>query len=249
MTQTSLALSASTRFEHQFAGPRIAFTAAALMLNILVLITVTIAAIASGHQPDLFFAEGSVITIWSSLQMVAICAMCLWLFQLRRSANQFTTRRSSALWLLAAIGAGVLSIDEAAGLHESIDHQIHAVFEITENPWTDRLDDAIVLGYGMVALAVAYVCRTEFRLLRSAKNVFVIAFGLFIVMVAIDLLTNSYSVKPFDQAQLARFDALRAWGVVIEDSFKLTSEGVFIAALAMTAATFKRTVDSDQQGR
>jgi FlaA1/EpsC-like NDP-sugar epimerase len=224
---------------------RIGFTMAALMLNALVLIVAIAAAMAIEHAPDFYFEEGSVITVWSSLQIVTICAHCLWIFQLRRDSRR-STGRSHALWLLGAVGAGVLSIDEAAGLHETVDHQIHAFFNMPENPWTDRIDDVIVLGYGLIAMAVAYVCRAEFRVLRTARDIFIAAFALFSVMVLIDLLTNSYSITPRDDVQLARFESIRAWGVVLEDTFKLASEGVFVAALSVAAITFKRRALHDE---
>jgi hypothetical protein len=106
-----------------------------------------------------------------------------------------------------------------------------------ESPWTDRIDDAIVLGYGLAALTLAYIWRAELVALRSVKAIIVMAFALFFVMVALDLLTNSYSISP---GKAERFIALRSWGVVIEDSFKVASEGVFVAGLLTAVASLKR---------
>lgn len=242
MTQSIfIPLTSARPIDGSFAAvPRIALIAGTLLLNAALVATVVITALWDGFQPDLYFAEGSVVTVWSSLQIIAVCGMCLWLFQLRRESNRASGRRAHVLWLLAAIGAAALSIDEAASIHESIDQKIHAMFAIRENPWTDRIDDLIVLGYGLIAMTVTYICRAELKLLRSAADILIAAFALFAVMVVIDLLTNSYSISPGDGALLARLSSLRGWGVVVEDSFKVISEGIFVAGLVTAALSIKR---------
>lgn len=243
-TLPSLAVS-STLDDRSNQALRAALIATSLALNGVIVLSVTVSALWAGRHPDLYFAEGSIVTVWSALQMIAICAMCLWIFQLRRDEARFNHKtRAHWLWLVVALGAGVLSLDEAASIHETIDHQIHALLAVQENPWTDRIDDAIVLGYGGLALALAYFGRAELVILRSTKDVLILAFVLFFIMVAIDLLTNSYSITPRNEIQSAQFDRLRAWGVVIEDSFKLASEGVFIAAFATVALTCKRNANA-----
>jgi hypothetical protein len=199
-----------------------------------------ITAIFVGRKPDAFFAEGSFITIASSLQLLLISGLCLLIYQIRSDHARTWLRGSHVLWALGAIGMAALVFDEAVGLHESADRQIHQAFALRESPWTDRIDDVIILGYGLAAGAAAWVCRRELVQLRGVARFFIFSSALFLAMVAADLLTNSYST---DQTMLSKHENLQllaSWANALEDTIKLCTEGSLVAALIATFWMFRR---------
>lgn len=73
--------------------------------------------------------------------------------------------------------------------HERIDRGIHAVLGWDpDDPVTDHLDDVIVAGYGVAALALAYRHRHQLQHLVWMHRTLCAGFLLFAAMVTVDFM-------------------------------------------------------------
>lgn len=237
--------------------------AALLALDAIVVAGAVSAGVMLHLRPDALFAEGEIVTAYSALQLIAIAAVSMRIFQLRRndaarahralsgatSAGAFETPSSAsskasraAVWMWA-IGAAAflwLAMDELFAIHEWLDGRIHAAFHLRETPWTDRIDDAIMLAYGLAGVAVLWCCRSELRLFRNAARLLRWAAALFFIMVALDMITNSYNIDLAQRADRTRLEWLAALGNIGEETFKLAGESVFLAAFLAAASVGNR---------
>jgi hypothetical protein len=123
-----------------------------------------------------------------------IAATCVRIYLWRRAPGEPLLGGLSRIWLLMAAGFIYLALDEALSLHERLDIFIHHVFAIEETGITDRLDDVIVLFFGIVGAVVMFFHRREFRLLNGFRRLLVPGFVFLVLMVAFDTLNNGSSV-------------------------------------------------------
>jgi hypothetical protein len=122
---------------------------------------------------------------------------CIW------HALQFRTRQRPTpvanhfrFWTIAGVSLLWLAADDMWRFHERFDHAIHALFNADpENPWTERIDDAIVLLYG--ALAAIGTWRNRALLLRVpwAARTLAIAFLLYVGMAMVDSVELSTTIE------------------------------------------------------
>jgi hypothetical protein len=211
-------------------------------------------------RPDALFGEGMFVSVLSAMQIIAIACVSLWIFQMRAGEGETRLPRGLAgradvaaasragyrLWLLASVGFLWLACDEALAIHEWIDHRIHHVLSLRESPWTDRLDDLIVLSYGVIGLSAMWRWRNELALFRRVRHLFIAAFALFFIMVGLDLLTNGYDVDISQLPQRARLEMLAGLSHVCEDTCKLMGESAFLAAFLAAAEVARRHAQDDR---
>jgi len=156
---------------------------------------VFVLAVIYGHgQGDVFhyFQEGRLITFWSSFQLVAIAVFC-WVIherdRLRHSGPVWSS--GSLIWALMALGFLFLAFDETLMIHENADFKIHEILDIPETNLTDRLDDFIVLFYGLAGFYFMWRFRSGLTpYLAVARKLVVPGILIFLAMVAADVLTN-----------------------------------------------------------
>jgi hypothetical protein len=155
------------------------------------LVTLSLAAVialaALGHawsgNPHRYFGERKLGTYLSFLNLIATGAVA------GSIARGLGGRRFARFWWAAAVGFVWLGCDDLFTLHERIDRGLHALAgRDPEHPVTDHLDDLIVAGYGVAALALAYRHRTDLQSLVWMHRTLGVAFALFAVMVAADIL-------------------------------------------------------------
>jgi hypothetical protein len=141
-------------------------------------------------NPHWFFGERKAGTYLSFLSLVAtgVVSACI--------ARRLGPVPFARFWWAAAVGFVWLGCDDLFVLHERIDRGVHAVLGLDpDHPITDHLDDAIVAGYGVAALALAYVHRAQLASLRWMGVILGVAFGLFAAMVVVDVLHLSKTVE------------------------------------------------------
>jgi hypothetical protein len=110
----------------------------------------------------------------------------------RRSAGRPIAR----FWWITAGGFACLGLDDLLVVHERADRWIHAVLGLDpEHPVTDHLDDAIVAGYGLLALALAWRHRADLARLRWTVLTLGVAFATFALMAVIDWLHWSKTLE------------------------------------------------------
>jgi hypothetical protein len=77
--------------------------------------------------------------------------------------------------------------DDLFLIHEDIDRVIHALLSLDPNdPITDHIDDLIVAGYGVAALALAWVHRVHLASFPWMVLFLAMAFGLFAALVVLE---------------------------------------------------------------
>jgi hypothetical protein len=217
---------------------RLALTIA-LGANALVIAASVLLAVMVGAKPTRFFDEGQPVTLFSAAQVLLAAGLCVIVFRIRwRAAPDRPARRAAMLWILAASAGAYLAADELLEFHESLDHAIHAALAVHQTVLSDRLDDAVMLLYGLLGLAALYVFRRELAALRPVWPLFKLGVALFFVSVIADALTDSWSVRPVvlqaAQHPTGHITPLRMLGHaahVLEDALKLATECVVIATL------------------
>jgi len=136
-------------------------------------------------------------------------------------------RRLRIVWLTAAAAAFWLALDELLLIHERLDIWLHrGVLDPlwglpTDHPVTDRIDDTIVVLYGVVA--AAFLWRERRLLMRFPAMIacFTAAAALFAAMVALD-------IGPWRSVFGHR---LAAWIATAEESIKLLAGVLIVCGL------------------
>lgn len=174
------------------------------------------------------FKEGSFITVFSALQLLAIARLSQLIFR-ARDAGRTTSiwKSSSVVWAIVAVGFVFLAADEVLKIHEKLDYLIHDIFSIEETGFTDRIDDILVGLYGVIGIAVLIVYRKELIACQARFALFGFGFVLLFIMVALDALTNRKDIL----LELFNQDlglTLHTWLSMLEDSLKVFSEAFFI---------------------
>jgi len=186
------------------------------------------------------FCEGGFITKLSVFQLLVIAWLSYKIFQARRVKRRHALwRDSSVVWLIVALGFLFLAVDDLFMIHEGIDGLIHAVFNMQETAFTDRIDDFLVGLYGLAGIGVFIICRDELNRYREAFPFFIFGFVLFFTMVSLDMLINRNDILPliFDYAQV---EVLNVWLTFAEDSLKVFAEAFFILAFYAILQKAKR---------
>lgn len=176
------------------------------------------------------FKENGFITIFSVIQLLVISWLAFKIFQARRvgRVRPFLSG-SSAVWIIISVGFLFLAADDFFKIHEKIDHQIHRIFNITETPLTDSIDDVLIGLYGLIGIGVLIAYRNELKAYREARPFFTCGFIFMFFMVMLDILTNRRStLQIFFDGDLSPF--LHLWLSHLEDSLKIFAEAFFILA-------------------
>jgi len=176
------------------------------------------------------FNEGGFITQLSVFQLLMISWLSYKVFKARSVTRKGSFwRDSSVVWWVISLGFLYLAADELYEFHERIDRQIHNVFNLQQTGFTDRIDDLLVGLYGLVGIGVLIIYRNEWKIYKEARLFLICGFFLFFAMVQLDVLTNRKDILTlFFDMERAKF--LNGLLRIIEDVFKVFSEGFFLLA-------------------
>jgi len=185
-------------------------------------------------SPARHFGESGFTTWVSGAQLVAISVVTWKIWRLRGGTLvRNVWRAAHFVWLLIAAGFLFLTIDELVQIHEQLDEWIHALLILTETAVTDRLDDLLILGYGLVGLGVLYHYRRELRLFRRDVVLIIVGFVLLSAMIAVDVLFGHPDIIAlFAPAHAVR--SLMGWAGAVEEGFKVFADAAFLAAFVGT---------------
>ena len=203
------------------------------------------------HQnPTAYTGEGDPITWLSFAHLLVTGSLAGGVFYCRTGGNLDLAvwRHPAFVWLLIALGFLFLSVDEVAKIHESLDRFAHRLLQRPETALTDRLDDAILLGYGVSGMAVLYAYRSELVSYRSVLPLVICGFVLFLFMGLLDALVNRPDVFLFMGISQEGSAGLGKWLGGVEEGLKILAEAAFLGAaytcLFLTAkADFRRNRD------
>jgi hypothetical protein len=173
--------------------------------------------------------EGGFVTWVSFVQLLVLSLLASLILVLRYR----TTGRliDHLIWVLAAFGFVILSLDEILMWHERLDRFVHEALRIKETALTDRLDDLIVGAYGFIGVSALYLWRREIGQYAQVNRLLRSGFAVFLAMVLLDITLNRYDVIPWLVGEGFLAQRLHEWGKILEESMKLIAEGVFIGAL------------------
>jgi hypothetical protein len=178
------------------------------------------------------FKENSFTTVFSFNQLLFLCIFSYIIYFVR---SQMTNTQkyfgSHIIWLIIGCGFLYLAFDERFQFHERFDGFLHDAFLFDETPLSDRIDDIILLLYGLFGLVLIYSFRREFLQFGGINWFFIIGIGLFFLMSAFDIISNRFDVIQIIIKDLKLAETIQKSVQVSEDSIKLIAEGFFFVAL------------------
>lgn len=183
------------------------------------------------------FAEIRLITIYSFFQLLATAYISFLACKSLGAESSLKWREnpSTRPYFLAAIGFLYLGADEILSLHENFDKLIHRILFLKETPWTDHLDDFILLAYGLVALYFIKDFVREFRKRPYMVGLIIGGFLLFFLMFWLDFVSNNVETfMYFFHGKISYSDLLHRRDIfrMAEDSCKILGEAFFLSAFA-----------------
>lgn len=213
------------------------FLRCVVAFNLLLIVFTVAHGLLKTGNPSRYFGEHRYTTYISSAQLLTIGVFAFLTFRKRRQvvapeAEKRGLFRSPVLvWLLIASGFAFLAVDEVAELHERMDKVIVKALDLPRTPLTERIDDAILASYGLIGLAVLWICRREilpFRrvMLKPLAAGFVCLF----IGVLCDTAAHDDHFFHWLTGDLAAAKALNGWFSAAEGAFTLLPEGLFLAA-------------------
>ena len=185
------------------------------------------------HQnPTAYTGEGDPITWLSFAHLLAISGLAGGVCYCRTGGrlDLAVWRHPAFVWLLIALGFLFLAVDEIAKIHESLDRFVHRLLQRSETALSDRLDDAILLGYGLSGVAVLYVYRSELISYRAVLPLVVCGFVLFLFMGLLDALVNRPDVFLLMGISQEGSDNLGKWLGGVEEGLKILAEAALLGA-------------------
>ena len=210
-------------------------TARRLLAILLILISLAvIAAIVVGiRQGELLseFGDSGFLTIVSAVLLISGGVIALKLFGVRRADETTRLRKSpSFVWLIVGISLIALAADDKFKLHESLDHRVHDILQMKQTPLTDRIDDVIIAIYVIIALTLVYIYRDELKRYTGASRYVAAGFGVTILMVILDVITNGPELIELVFEDLTA-ETVQSRLSVLEEFCKLAAGSFFVTGL------------------
>jgi len=192
-----------------------------IILNInLALITLAILWGIVKKEPSMKFQEYGFITTFSAIQLLTIGIISFLSFRIKKTI----------IWLLIAFGFTFLALDELFLIHENLDVWIHSLLGLEKTKWTDKIDDFIILFYGIIG-AVLMAKNYKTFIQNKTGLLFTVSGFIFMVLsVVIDTLTNDNLIF---STQLIDTETQYHLSCIIEESVKIISEGTLLAGFIM----------------
>lgn len=173
--------------------PPPALLGTAFILLVLCLATVAVLiwlGFAWHNEPHHLFREKQAGTYLSFLNLVASGVVSALVARRLRPAP------SARFWWWMAALLVWMGCDDLFTIHEEIDRSIHRFLGLDpDHPVTDHLDDVIVAGYGVAALALAWKHRAHLVSFPWTVLILAAALGLFAAMVALDVAHGSRTAE------------------------------------------------------
>ena len=107
---------------------------------------------------------------------------------------------------------------------------MHRLLQRPETALSDRLDDAILLGYGLIGVGVLYAYRSELISYRTVLPLVMCGFVLFLFMGLLDALVNRPDVFLFMGISQEGSASLGKWIGGVEEGLKILAEAAFLGA-------------------
>lgn len=175
------------------------------------------------------FGERGFITFLSTLQLLYTAWLAHKILQAQRFLLSADKQPQLVLWRMITFGFIFLAADEFLSLHEVADLFIHDLLNMPVTNVSDRLDDLIVLLYGLLSIGLLWKYRQTFRPYKTAIALFRKGFMLLFLMIAFDLLANEQDLLEIAFTPETS-NTLQIYLNQVEDTIKVFAEAVFILA-------------------
>lgn len=184
-------------------------------------------------DPTIYMGEDEPVTYLSFAHLLVTGSLASVIFRLRMHGRSplLAWRDQRWIWLLLAVGFLFLAVDEVAILHESFDQSVHRMLHLRETGLSDRLDDAIILGYGVLGAVVLYIYRVELADYRKVLPLVVCGGILVVYMQILDMLTNRNDIFMAGGIEGKGQRILLGWIKGIEDTLKLCADAALLASM------------------
>ncbi len=196
------------------------------LANLAVSLLAVFLALAHHDRPDRYFMEGKFTTWVSGGELLTVAALAIGIYLARRRQ----AAPGAKVWLLMAGGLVFLAADEVFEFHENFDFWVHRTFHLRETALSDRIDDAVIVLYGLTSLGVLWVYRREMVPFRALRGVMIVGFAFAFGCMVFDTVADRIDVLHFFLRDRARAKIWQYWFGVGDDACKLLAEGCFTAA-------------------
>ncbi len=188
------------------------------------------------------FDEGHPGTILSIALLLATAATAFAIHAVRKKDGAGFPR---LIWWLIGIGFVFLALDEALEIHEKLDAAIHAIFRIEETAATDRIDDLLILLYGVIGLSVLALFGTEVRRAQGLVQWLPLGFALLVIQVIIDAASNRDDFMLWLGVPPDWLSRLSTPLSLAEEAAKIGAEVAFLLGFLATLRSFQNRVDQE----
>lgn len=217
-----------------------------ILLNIApVIVSVSIVLLIAWTTGPFFyhFADTRLVNLYSFFQLFATAYVSfLACKQLEKGGFLKGHKNPSARpFFMSTIGFLFLGLDDVFSIHENIDRLIHIVLRIKETPWTDHIDDFILLIYGLIAIFFIKDFVREFRRHPYMVGLIICGFLSFFAMFCFDYLSNNdetfiYFFKISSYSEMRHMKDLLQ---MADGSFQLLGEAFFLSAFVAAFVNIK----------
>lgn len=201
---------------------------------VLALIAISLGAFGGHDDPGRYYGERRRMTFFSVFLLLFLSYYAWCLYRMRGPGlGRWNWRHPGMLWKLMYIGFLVPAFDELFKLHEFIDSELfHKGLGIEETASTDRIDDAIILLYGLTGLGFMWRYRAEVFVIRPAWKYFIGGFLFFGATVVVDMIFNGPAMAERLLQDSMDVEKTMKWISVLEEQLKVLAEICFVSAMA-----------------
>ena len=190
------------------------------------------------------FAEIRLVTLYSFFQLLATAYISFLICKHLGKESSLKWHKSPFVrpFFISAIGFLFLGLDEILSIHENLDKLIHHILMMKETPWTDHIDDIILLFYGLIAIFFVKDFIKEFKRHPYMIGLLIGGFLLFFTMFYLDFVSNNTETfTHFLSKSMAYGDLRHRQDIfrMVEDSAKILGEAFFLSAFAAAFVDIK----------
>ncbi len=192
------------------------------------------------------FADTRLVVVYSFIQLFGTAFVSFSAFKYARGTQRtpWTQNPSARPFLISAVGFLFLGFDDLLSIHENLDKLIHLIFRMQETPFTDHIDDVILLTYGIIALFFIKDFIREFRRHPYMVGFLAVGFLLFFCMFCLDFISNNVETYMYFFGRMSYGDVRHKRDILrmVEDSVELISETCFLAAFLAALGSIKAKI-------
>jgi len=190
------------------------------------------------------FDENGIVTLLSVSQLLLTGFFALAVWRERRGTGPFKWNDKIHIWLLMGVGFLFLALDEKTLIHEGLDRSLHKVMEMQANQWTSRIDDFIIVAYGIIGVGALWLYSSEMKKYKASIHFLIAGFiGLALTALADTATSSSDFFTWLLDSENTRHSAQAVVGIM-EEVCKVTSEALFLTWFASILGMIKKQDES-----